>query len=175
MHKHKIWAPIMKIPNGWVNVGTPDNTCKLYNSIHPHPPLWGLASRHFEKDSKFDEDNVKVMTTHIMSCRKPSDREERVTFQTSLAEPVTTTDMKYERDILGKMHPIWFLRKYSYHSRTHDEAVAFCESIVNMVLCPAEAFCLETSNDTGRLMFLRMLVFNGGAVGSRADLQRQFK
>jgi hypothetical protein len=35
------WAPMIDVPNGWVQIGSQD-TCELYNSLHPHPPIWGL-------------------------------------------------------------------------------------------------------------------------------------
>jgi len=157
--KHELWAPIIDIPNGWVNVGPSSDSCKLYNSIHPHPPLWGLIGRHHREDVEFDEENVKAMTTHIMCCREPSEGDGTAALQTTLPRPVSVANTKYEQDILDNKHPVWFSRKHGYHGTTHEEAVAFCENVGNMVLCPTETYCPKGNDDPERPLFMQNRAF----------------
>lgn len=128
----------MDIPNGWVNVGSTSDSCELYNSIHPHPPLWGLTGRRSEEESDSDED-VKDITANIMCCREP-DGDKLTSLQTTVSAPVRIAESKYEQDILDKKHPVWFSRKHGYRGTTHANAVDFCKSIADMVVCPQDTY-----------------------------------
>lgn len=138
------WAPIMDIPNGWVNVGSSSDSCELYNSIHSSPPLWGLVGRLIEGEQFLDID-VMDITADIMCCREPLEGDTTTTLQTTASSIVPVASTSYEQDILDKHHPIWFSRKHGYGGTTHEEAAAFCKGIGDMVLCPREAYCPETS------------------------------
>lgn len=117
------WAPLIDVPNGWVQVGS-GGTCELYNSLYPHPPLWGL-------NGQGDED----LTEHIMCCDSGF---------TTVAETVDyiskpalyTTPTAIEEHVLSKYHPVWLGRKHGYDGTTHEESMDFCKHVADMELCP---------------------------------------
>lgn len=119
-----MWAPLIDIPNGWVQVGSVD-TCELYNALHPHPPLWGLNG---EGDAE--------VTEHIMCCDSGFTtiaEASQLASQTSLYDTPTVK----EQDVLYNFNPVWFQRKHGYGGTTHEEALDFCKHISNdMELCP---------------------------------------
>jgi hypothetical protein len=118
-----VWAPLIDVPNGWVQVGSQD-TCEVYNALHPHPPLWGL-------NGQGDED----ITQHIMCC---DDGFTTIAEQAALASrpPIYSTPTALEQKALDIYHPIWFQRKHGYDGTTHAESMDFCEHIGDMELCP---------------------------------------
>mmetsp|Transcript_11472 Transcript_11472/g.25199 ORF Transcript_11472/g.25199 Transcript_11472/m.25199 type:complete len:848 (+) Transcript_11472:701-3244(+) len=153
------WAPIMNIPNGWVNVGSSFDSCELYNSIHSHPPFWGLIGRHSKEELDMGEDeDVKDLTAHLMCCREPGDKP--TALRTTVSSPIPAANTSYEQDILDKKHPIWFTRKHGYHGTTHEDAAAFCKGVGDMVLCPRETYCPEGSEED-KPLFLQKDAFEG--------------
>lgn len=117
------WAPIIDVPNGWVQVGSVD-TCQLYNSLHPHPPLWGLEG----------EGNEEI-TQHIMCCNDLFTTANEALYLAN-KEPLYTTPTAAEQTALDRYHPYWMQRKHGYAGTTHVEAADFCKHISDMKLCP---------------------------------------
>jgi hypothetical protein len=119
-----MWAPLIDIPNGWVQVGSVD-TCELYNAMHPHPPLWGLNG---EGDSD--------VTEHIMCCDSGFTTTAEAAQSASQTSLYDTPTVK-EQDVLYNFNPVWLQRKHGYAGTTHEEALDFCKHISdNMELCP---------------------------------------
>jgi len=122
------WAPIIDVPNGWVQVGS-INTCQLYNSLYPHPPLWGL-----------DGVGNEEITQHIMCCNDVFTTANEAADMAN-KEPLYTTPTAAEQTALDRYHPYWMQRKHGYAGTTHTEATDFCKHISDMELCPLHAYC----------------------------------
>ena len=117
------WAPLIDVPNGWVQVGS-EGTCETYNSMHPHPPLWGL-------NGEGDED----LTAHIMCCKGGVVTvAETVDFANK--PEIYDTPFAMEQTVLDNFHPVWFQRKHGYAGTTHEESIDFCKHVDDMELCP---------------------------------------
>jgi len=144
---NELWTPIMDSANGWVQIGYRD-TCEKYADIRPHPPSWGMTG----------EENEEI-TQKIICCDEldgSGPMEENVEEQTRDYEIMQLTNT--EQMVLDTMHPIWFGRKHGYHGTTHEAAEIFCRTIVDMHLCPIEAYCPNGPQDS-RELFLQKNAF----------------
>ena len=150
----------MDVPNGWVSVGSAStDSCELYNSRNPHPPLWGLVGHR--SDEELGVGDVKDITAQIMCCREPPADDKTTPLQSTVSTPIPIATTTYEQDILDKKHPIWYSRKHGYHGNTHQEAADFCKSVSGMVLCPAETYCPEGNPNSDKPLFLQKSAFEG--------------
>ncbi|KAL3801043.1 hypothetical protein HJC23_002336 [Cyclotella cryptica] len=139
------WAPLIDVPNGWVQVG-PQDTCELYNSLHPHPPIWGL-------NGNGDGD----LTKHVMCC---DDGFTTIAESAALANqpPIYSTPTAMEQKVLDHYHPIWLQRKHGYDGTTVEESMDFCQHVADMELCPIDAYC---PNGASGLLFYGRDAFDG--------------
>jgi len=121
------WSPTIDAPNSWVQIGE-TNPCFKYNSLEPHPPIWGLSGKGNEQFSRY-----------IYCCDKgeygEQNDESKVDLSMSLSMP--------EELIIDSARPIWFGRKHGYHGTSHEEAELFCRAVGQFHLCPAEAYCVS--------------------------------
>eukprot|EP00571_Detonula_confervacea_P001621 CAMPEP_0172329010 /NCGR_PEP_ID=MMETSP1058-20130122/60654_1 /TAXON_ID=83371 /ORGANISM="Detonula confervacea, Strain CCMP 353" /LENGTH=794 /DNA_ID=CAMNT_0013046155 /DNA_START=85 /DNA_END=2470 /DNA_ORIENTATION=+ len=171
------WAPIIDVPNGWVNVGSSSevSSCTDYNSVHANPPLWGVSTNHGSTPDDVDH------APHVMCCRAPPPGDinsfdhiqgsQDPDFQLSEISGIATTEIssntvstptdidRNEQDVLDKLHPVWFGRKHGYHGTTYEEAADFCKLVGDMHLCPREAYCPEGPKT--KPLFLQRQAFEG--------------
>eukprot|EP00581_Thalassiosira_minuscula_P016021 CAMPEP_0183722956 /NCGR_PEP_ID=MMETSP0737-20130205/14739_1 /TAXON_ID=385413 /ORGANISM="Thalassiosira miniscula, Strain CCMP1093" /LENGTH=1335 /DNA_ID=CAMNT_0025953203 /DNA_START=1208 /DNA_END=5215 /DNA_ORIENTATION=- len=150
------WAPILDIPNGWVQVGSYDQdstseSCVKYNSVHGTHPLWGLSGK--------DEDLIP----RIMCCKES---EVGADLKDLNPTPTGSATTHLEQEVLDLYRPVWFEEKHGYLGTTHEHAADFCKSVGDMVLCPVEAYCpLEQSEEPSyyvdKKLFLQKEPFEG--------------
>lgn len=159
------YAPIMDIPNGWVQIGrytldsTP-NSCRTYNSLHDTPPLWGITG---ETD--------KDLIPHIMCCKEPPNG--IIGHIETIPSPIGSANTKVEQEILEEKHPVWFSRDHGYHGKTWSLGSDFCKAIGDMTLCPASAYC---PGEDGKI-FLQKDPFPGdqlAPVASESDTREEY-
>jgi len=135
------WAPIIDVPNGWVQVGS-DNTCMPYNAIHVVPPAWGL-------DVDETDSGIGIDISHVMCCHEPEDGfgwvlEDEQKSQVNVEEART----ELEQTAMDIFHPVWYSRRDGYQGTTHYEADLFCRNIGHRQLCPIEAYCPNGQPDS---------------------------
>jgi len=121
------WAPVSDVENDWVQLqhDGPSPTCVRYSTSHQDSlPDWGISG-----------DDNEDLTRHVLCCKVLKEDEEHAVATQEVDPEYALTAQKY--------NPVWFSRNSGWNGKTYLQALSFCASSRNMIICPYSAICPE--------------------------------
>ncbi len=124
------WVPFGDDDNAWTQVGIAENWCEVLEGA----PQWGESG--------------EGVTRHVACCRMSSDEDVEPSIGTTTS--ITASD-QVEQEISNQMSVEkysgqWFDRTSGWGGDTLFQAMSFCGSNGNMVVCPYDAYCPQGEN-----------------------------
>ena len=118
------WVPIDDMRNDWVQIGSA-NICVRFSEEYPNPPSWGETGAGSEG-----------IATSVVCCDYSTKNGGKDKYTVDYDE----TQYFYS-EVSRTYKPRWFDRTSGWSGHTYLEAVAFCDTTENHVLCPYDAIC----------------------------------
>ena len=130
-----VWTPISDSENDWVQVSQHSadaigKSCVRYSSVVDH-----LGTPRMDNEE---------LTSEIYCCKVQPDEEEETNEDvvTTIDEVVAIQPIEQEYQSTAlKYKPLWFSRDSGWIGKTYLQALAFCASAKNMIICPYDAIC----------------------------------
>jgi len=124
------WVPVIDSFNAWASVSS-YHTCDRWSDVHGGVPEWGD-----------DEGKGREESTRHLPCCGPGGVGTG-TYVVANEEAVEEADKHDNEDHEDYR---WFDREDGWDGTTYAQAVEFCGSKENMVICPSAAICPDGAN-----------------------------